>query len=849
MASNNERHIEVYNPENAEVAELVKVYALGSDFIKEGNADLINSANFSGIAEGPIPDKPAYSLDNVINHGILAKIRETYSKVEDKQAYIKQATDKFLVEDRLDIGLEELVFLSGQYLATKDVQTVRKLFDVSRSNIIQAGLYDHLTRFGVVETAIGRALTENKLAIDATSVKSLITAAIENSDDELIRSVGLVVSPEVRKEIIASENYSTTVKAKVDFGRVKYQSFEDIPDREEIVKNTTKMLEQALEDTDKRSQHYDVKMVAKLATALPFTYAKDIFVEQIKTMDPNDKNLPRLLREFTSIDSIKAGKLTLGVLSSDEIPDRMFKYLSEMLVESNYFTPNFSKYLALPGEKPYLQHLVNEYPFEVNTVLDTLAGLGSTEHPYLLGDNFQIITSALEDLGSITPSVYNRYMALAPAERLEFVEQIRGVKKNLFKNITVDKAIPEHLKDFSSELIYLTYLPSGLSYDNAIKLIGNVHDCTEQVRRFEVPENGYDFYIAEKSYKLKEGEKIVMDKTNQLVAKIWEEPTTEEVHKQELQKILRRVANTTSDLVPDEIGALINLMGTSELVQKIKGSTKAGINDDNTYEVLTELREVLTTAFQEDFSGTLTTYLKGNPDVYQSLTSVLSQPVKAAQLKKQLSTADATLDWDNVTKSEEAMAEILSTFLQHSVLKPYKSELTKNIKKFGEVPGKTKHMKAYVSKSVPAFFSKGSVGLCTAEDIELFERDDYVQFTIVEDNERVVANIQGYIFPEEEGSQALILRGFNPRNDVMEAMNIPHFCDQVLSMGRSFAEVNNLSRLYITDQKRWAALSNKEVIANYMMRKYFKDDAKKAVDFPLTANYRMDILYEIPMSP
>jgi len=40
---------------------------------------------------------------------------------------------------------------------------------------------------------------------------------------------------------------------------------------------------------------------------------------------------------------------------------------------------------------------------------------------------------------------------------------------------------------------------------------------------------------------------------------------------------------------------------------------------------------------------------------------------------------------------------------------------------------------------------------------------------------------------------------------------------------------------------------SREGIAKYMEKKYFNDEVKTQVDFPVTSDKRMDIFYEIPL--
>lgn len=834
--NNKGEHIEILVSKEQEIKDEIKAYALGSDFLKKGQSDKHSSELIQTGME-----KPSYTLSKVVNNEILTTLRTAYAEAADKQTFLQDKLAEIRGGNRLDTDMETLIFLSEHYLQTHDVGTIRNLFDTYRSNIVEAGLYDYLYKLGIVEETIGNALTQEQVGVDEPTAKKLLDEAVGNKDDEMIKSLGLVINADTRRYLLETNEYNVSTQAKLGYGRLKYQQFDTVPEGIEIVKEVTELLSTAT----KTRTPYELKAACKLVATLPYTHAKDVFVEQIKTMDVRDAALPRLLTEFINIDVTKGGKLTLALLGSGETPDKMFNYLSGTLVEANYFTKNFKEYLQVPEERPYLKAILREYPFEINTVLDTAAAMGGENNQFSLHENFELITEAMGKFGSITPKVFKAYIEMAPEEREALVSRINHVKTNLFKNIPLETAIPDDMKELSAELVYLTYLPTGLSFDKTASLLEIIPDCTKQLARFEIPQEGYDFYIAKKAYVLKNGETLSIDKTKTILHSMTDMEKSATPDIESTLKILKKILNTTADLPPEDIGILMSLMHDKQEMREFVQLIPPEINEQNAYETLVMTKSMLVSVVEREFQGSVSEFLKTNTAVYDNLRTLLSNQSKLAQLKKQLSTTEKELPWDSVLESEESMAEIISAFVQTAVLKPYKQEVNKNIKKYTEVPGETKPMKAIVSKSVAAFFSKGSVGLCTAEDVSLFERDDYLQFTVVEDSEKVVANIQAYIYEEEDGSKSLILRGFNPKNEVLENMNIPHFCDQVLTVGKQFAQENGLGHVYITDQKRWAALSNKEGIANYMMRKYFKDETKKIVDFPVTSNHNMDILYEV----
>ncbi len=834
-------------PALVERANAIKLYALGVDTLKEGSNDIKNGT-IIGAAEEALPQKIP-SESPLLTKQLGSMLREEYVSSPDKDTFLKTKEQEVrALENPLD-SLDTVRFLTDEMIKRNDVVGVRDLLDFIRVNVMRSRRYSDLTKYGEFEISLAQGLTQQKPDLDIENARELVKT-YGYHDRELLRSMGVTAEESVRTGLF-SEKYQEMdlIKAEFDFGRVKYQPFESVPEGDRILQECATLLKDVLSDGVKKPA--TIKAVAQLITSLPFTYAKDILVEQIKVMDPADPNLPRLLREFATIDTVKAGKLSLNVLSSDKISSTMFNYLAEIFIHSDFLSQNMRPFINNPSEKTVLMRLLREHPFEVNTIVDSLAALNTSSlqkaaEPYTLHDHEAELFTAIQDLGSLTPQVFERYINSDEQGKRELISTINQVKSRLFRNIPTEVAVPAELLDIKEELVYLAYLPTGLSFEKASALMKKVGDCSQQLARFEIPQDGYDFVVAAKEYAPRAGESISVPKSMEIIKRMIA-PEAPDTQRENILKALKKVANTTTDISPQELGAIVSLLPIEESVrQELTALVEAGPSAP-TRDSLLQMKTVLTRSFDHGFAPSLSDYLKANQDVFSSLTGLLSNPSKLAQFKKQLNDTSNELDWDAVTKDERMLAEVLTRFISTSMLKPYQSELNKNIKKFMEVPGKKTNMKAHVSKSVPAFFSKGAVGLCTAEDIELFERNDYLQFTIVEGEKSVAANIQAYIYPEADGSQSLVLRGFNPSNGLLEEMNTPFFCEQVLELGRQFARGNGIKKLYITDQKRWAALSNKEGIASYMEKRYFKEEAKKQVDFPVTSDKRMDIFYEIPM--
>jgi len=160
--------------------------------------------------------------------------------------------------------------------------------------------------------------------------------------------------------------------------------------------------------------------------------------------------------------------------------------------------------------------------------------------------------------------------------------------------------------------------------------------------------------------------------------------------------------------------------------------------------------------------------------------------------------------------------------------------------------GGKRKLKAHISKNVGSFFAKASAGICTAQDVTLFEREDHFHINIVEDEQKVCGNIQAYIVEFPVGSRSLVLRGFNPNTAFLDKIDAGAFCEAVLKVAKQFQVTNGLVHVYITENLGgWHALSNREAVSQYLQRRYVKDKRERKFNLPITASNSVSNIYEI----
>jgi len=228
---------------------------------------------------------------------------------------------------------------------------------------------------------------------------------------------------------------------------------------------------------------------------------------------------------------------------------------------------------------------------------------------------------------------------------------------------------------------------------------------------------------------------------------------------------------------------------------------------------LQELNEILNVYFNDHFIGELKYYMVNQDEDNQRLLQILGQSKRQETFLRQLGKGknpelEKTLEFIEEHKEEynnpESLAMVIAAYFETKAIVPLRQEINRLIKKFQSESGekgmlKREGLKAYISKNVGSFFAKASAGICTAQDIPLFNRDDHFHINIVEGEENVRGNIQAYIIEDNSG-KSLVLRGFNPNSDFLKNISVRDFCEKALDIGRQFVKNNGLNKLYIADQ-------------------------------------------------
>ncbi|MBI2415529.1 MAG: hypothetical protein HYV33_02585 [Candidatus Kerfeldbacteria bacterium] len=633
---------------------------------------------------------------------------------------------------------------------------------------------------------------------------------------------------------------------------------------------TKSQLETALAEPGAAEDRVMVKLLTDTITSLGGEDSKRLLQELgrlgIKRVQDSEQHqdkmsyAARIIRGLGEMDRALGGMAAMKLLAKKELPDKLFTYFVRRLTQADegttaYLTAQTADYIDSPEKRtknlPFLRQLIARYPNQFNTVLDTLAQIPQYDPSEHQAEVFQ----AIEDLDSITPIIFERYRKADAAGKKALAERIRQLKPAFFRNTPIGDILPFADQDILVEMVYLAYKPIDMSFEDIQRLMQSVEDHTDQLDQYTFPENGYDFRpFSQKKFVVADRKFVDGDRLRGHRALLEKQLPTDDAGRAQLEELLVRLAKAGTEFQPAELAIMLSVMGGDEMVRRFQ-QRYADLQPAQYYQYIAESQEIFGVYFDDHYHERLANFLSANPKIQARIAKILSAEDRKATIKKKLGKDGKDVDWDNLA-IPQGIAQLFGTLLGSKTLKGLREQLRTEGNKFVQVDAtdsddattvQTKNLKAYISKNAGSFFAKASAGICTAEDIGLFEREDHFHINIVENDETVRGNIQAYIIDEGDGRQSLVLRGFNPNTDFLERVDAGAFCEEVLRIARKFQEDNGLAKLYITEPlPAWHALSNREPVTRYLTGKYVKEKQSKPHQLQIASSTSISTLYHIP---
>ncbi len=603
-------------------------------------------------------------------------------------------------------------------------------------------------------------------------------------------------------------------------------------------------------------------------------------VERSRALRPVMSFTARVLNTLIEVDTRRGGVLAMRYLEMTALPEHMFTFFARKLTDREYFTKNLPAFLANPENIPVLKRLMAQYGPQFNTIIDTVTQIPDYAVDHNLSPHQQDLFEALTDLDTLTPRIYERYRHLPSEERKTFAEKIKLLKPQFFRNMPIKGILAASDRDILTEMVYMAYKPMGMTFEHVDRLIGRIDDHTDDISGFVFPQEGYPLTLERQRVNIaKEQQKVDITSIRRIRNLLLPVVTSDEAQEpisfaKAWSLALEPVSQPQEATGPqrDKDAVLRTLLLPFQAQPRVQEFLQRypEIRLENAYQVEGELAEIMGIYFQDNYSRLVGEYLTTHTAQLQEITTLLSSPDIRTILNDRLQEG-IPINWDEFdkvmqssppkygllsrmfsrpsTQPQELIAQILTRALGQEHIEPVRKTLKSELAKFalGSEGGKQYQglLKAYISKNVGSFFAKAAAGICTAEDIPLFEREDHFHINVVENDETVRANVQAYI-AKVNGKQALVLRGFNPTADWLGKIDVGSFAEQILSIGRQFQQDNGLDAVYITEQGDWHALSNREQVARYLTSIYI--DGKPKVPFSLKVASSESIKTVYPIS-
>ncbi|MEK7526649.1 MAG: hypothetical protein AAB546_04195 [Patescibacteria group bacterium] len=161
-----------------------------------------------------------------------------------------------------------------------------------------------------------------------------------------------------------------------------------------------------------------------------------------------------LFKGLMQMDVERGSDQAKKILAS--VSDKMFIYLSRKVMQEGYLTSNVDFYLADHDNIPFLRQLLLDFPHQFETVVDTITEIGSLD--LKLPKTQTDIFSALADLGTVTPALFEQYRQKSSkakfgqvvSERQNFVDRISYLRYNFLKTKYRQLTQPVYLSSSSA---------------------------------------------------------------------------------------------------------------------------------------------------------------------------------------------------------------------------------------------------------------------------------------------------------------------------------------------------------------------------------------------------------------
>jgi len=489
------------------------------------------------------------------------------------------------------------------------------------------------------------------------------------------------------------------------------------------------------------------------------------------------------------------------------------------------------------------------------------------------------IVEAIDSMGAITPTLFDRYRKLSAEERPEFITAIHKLREIFYKNTPINPestGLPEDgFDELLAEYISILFKPVNMSPEKILYFIRQLRfyagerDLTAELGQRIKFSGEYwneelgcylvDIPLEDLSYQWIEGQKG-LSTTTLTIAEMMTRNLTEVYAAEPLtQDRLKR-------------SSLVSLLKRGNTIQPQESKLKMKINEEKV-PLLTGLLSFLTiddVAIPQEFIESITS---GDPtETYMALskmkefvgeegkgghvTGILIADQWKNGIRQWLENTDEQLAGDvkraaGLENSDELVDHLYQAF-EKFILPKITSLLAKEEKKLESTgvegdSGRTKRIRFYPSKNIPSFFAKAAAGICTSEDINLYTSPDHFHLNPVDDEtEEIIGNVQQYVIKLRGGSTTLMSRGVNPTVRFIRPGNVRGFTEGAVMVGREMAQESGFGSASLSESLGgWHADSNRPEVATLIRSEYLlpKKEFRLPEEFAITGGTKIEKIY------
>jgi len=591
------------------------------------------------------------------------------------------------------------------------------------------------------------------------------------------------------------------------------------------------------------------------------------------------------------IDHDITGAEAMPEVKSKETPYPVAVMLFRKLIAKGILHKHTEKYLD-ETNLPYLRRLLSQYQNQFNTVMEIIA-----ENPLKIekldandmddfdgiddGDDdaddedepddvvktvevheeqkldsrlWEGIFTVLGEVGVLTPGIYAQAKScdFNKKELMKIAERFAVLKKDIFSNRPIDSDITPELV---AELVYVAYQPVNMSFQDVLRLCRNIKDCSGHLAKYKFPEDGYKLDLTgNRTMKLRQGATVSTPKDiYRRPAMITEDSKidpSKNLHSPYLGFVRGLCKFGRLKLEEVDVSDLLVVLEDDGFMKSALKEYVRANSEDATYRSLRLLQEALGIYLTDNLEAAIREFLRQDKatisNTLKALTDSLKKPGMAKTLSSQLG-----IEIDESKSDIKLAAQVIAqvALKKFKPLKDLRKMISDDLKKFvtendEKVSGAGARLRAIISKNKASFFAKASAGICTANDITLFNREDHFHINLIdEDKEKCVGNVQAYIM-NNKGHPYLLLRGFNPSTSLLKDIDAGSLTESIIAIGERFAEENGLAGVLLSEQGGFLALSNRPEVRAYIERTY-KDNFVEVDKFNITEYATISAAYAV----